>query len=336
MTKVERTCRAPVDRLLDLKDITQERRGLLWQGVMRENFPGLSISFGGDAPLLGSIERVTCGAGELIAVKSMPVEVQYQPRHLPSFVVRHISLMVQRAGVTQVSQGGRSCRVEEGDLCLLDEAHGFSLLSDVKGEIVFLRMPRETVLGRFPQLERQCAQPMEGSHAGAQILGDMLARIQADGPLLNDLQRAALMSAVIQLLGVAEPVGEEPDKHSWRVRRALDFIEMNRSVSGLGADDVARDQFISRRRLDQLMLQSVGQSIAAHLWARRLQQAATDLRDPAHAGQAVAQIAFANGFEDAGHFTRAFRKAYGLTPSAWRKTQGAGLTMSNLAAGRLS
>ena len=84
------------------------------------------------------------------------------------------------------------------------------------------------------------------------------------------------------------------------------------------AEGVAMDQRISRRRLDQLMLQSFGHSIASHLWSRRLEQAAVDLRDPSRANQSIAQIAFANGFEDAAHFTRAFKRRFSQTPRQWR------------------
>jgi AraC-like DNA-binding protein len=42
------------------------------------------------------------------------------------------------------------------------------------------------------------------------------------------------------------------------------------------------------------------------------------LRDPRRNGQSVAQIAFTNGFEDAAHFTRAFKRRYAVTPGQWR------------------
>ena len=81
---------------------------------------------------------------------------------------------------------------------------------------------------------------------------------------------------------------------------------------------VAQEQRISRRRLDQLMHEALGHSIASHLWNRRLEQAAADLRDFTRTGLSIAQIAFANGFEDAAHFTRAFKRRFTVTPGAWR------------------
>lgn len=318
MTQLETDRAGPVDLLLDLSTVSQESRATVWHGAVQQNFPGLSVSVGSTDLPIGRIDRVKLGAGELVAIQSMPAEVQYHPRHVPAVVGRHLSLMLQTEGSTVAKQGEQQCRLQQGDICLLDEGSAFGLLGEECSRILFLRMPRRTVLGRFPQMERQCAMLMPASQIGTRMLGDTLVRLMADAPLLNDLQRAALMSSAIQMLGVAEPVADENGSHQWRVRRAIDFIEMSLSVAGLTAEDVARDQHISRRRLDQLMRAALGRSIASHLWTRRLQQASADLRDPARRAQAVAQIAFANGFEDAGHFTRAFKRAYGVTPSVWR------------------
>ena len=132
------------------------------------------------------------------------------------------------------------------------------------------------------------------------------------------ISRSAMMNAVIQMVGMVEPFSSPSGTPDWRVRRALDYIELNLSVPGLTAESVAVDQRISRRRLDQLMHEAFGHSIASHLWSRRLEQAARDLRDPHRADQSIAQIAFANGFEDAAHFTRAFKRRFSITPGQWR------------------
>jgi len=57
-----------------------------------------------------------------------------------------------------------------------------------------------------------------------------------------------------------------------------------------------------------------GCSITGQIWERRLEQAAIALRDAERASHTVAQIAFANRFEDAAHFTRAFKRRFGFSP----------------------
>ena len=74
--------------------------------------------------------------------------------------------------------------------------------------------------------------------------------------------------------------------------------------------------------VDQLLHEAIGMSITGQIWSRRLDQAAADLRDPLRASAAAAQIAFANGFEDSAHFTRAFKRRFGQSPAQWRHALG--------------
>jgi AraC family transcriptional regulator, positive regulator of tynA and feaB len=71
------------------------------------------------------------------------------------------------------------------------------------------------------------------------------------------------------------------------------------------------------------MRNSIASSLTAQIWSRRLAQAAADLVEPGRAGQSVSQIAFSAGFEDAAHFTRAFKRRFEYTPREWRR-RGAG------------
>ena len=55
-------------------------------------------------------------------------------------------------------------------------------------------------------------------------------------------------------------------------------------------------------------------SLADWIWGQRLDAARRDLVDPALAGRSVSEIAFACGFNDAAHFSRAFRARFGCAP----------------------
>lgn len=307
----------PASRLIDLREIDSANRAIMWQGTACSTFPGLSLRLSARVPQLGSINRYRMGAGELFAIESAPVEVAYRPPSRGSFSP-HLSLMVQSRGSTEVSQAGRRCELSVGDICLIDESSRFGLASDESSGILFLRLPRGATLSRHPQLERLYASVLSGAETGTRLLADTLLRLFDDAGALTELQRAAMMEAVLQMLGVAGPCSALPETPHWRIRRALDFIELNLAVAGLSAEDVAQDQHISRRHLDQLMRQATGRSITGHLWNRRLERAAADLRDPRRAGMTAAQVAFANGFEDAAHFTRAFKSRYACTPGQWR------------------
>jgi AraC family transcriptional regulator, positive regulator of tynA and feaB len=304
---------------IDLAQYEEEVRPGAWKAAAGEVFPGLSVHVDCAEPLRGSIQLVDLGAAQLCAIESAPARVRYVPDAKYAAEWQHVSLMVQSYGSTRVRQGWGSIVLEEGDMCLIDERERFRLDTQVHTGILFLRLPRRPALSRYPHLDRLFGMVLPSRESGTRLLSDTLLRLSEVADDLGDLQRAAVVGSVIQMLGVAEAFSSLPDGAGWRARRAADFIELNLSVAGITAEDVARDQNISRRRLDQLMKAAYGRSIAGHLWARRMEQAAQDLSDAHKASLSIAQIAFANGFEDPAHFTRAFRRHFAVTPGQWRK-----------------
>jgi AraC-like DNA-binding protein len=87
----------------------------------------------------------------------------------------------------------------------------------------------------------------------------------------------------------------------------------------LTANRTAAAQHISRRHLDDIMVAATGHSLSAGIRLRRLEQAANDMLDARFTAHTITQIAFAAGFEDIAHFTRAFKRQYHMPPREWRR-----------------
>ena len=308
-----------IPALLDLSSVEAPRRAGLWARTATHCFPGLTVdAMPADAPV-GQIRSVPMGGGSLWSIVSAPVLVSYSPPHGADDSGASISLLLQLDGAMTVGQNHRACRLEAGEMCLVDERFGFHLQGEVNSHIVFLRMPRRAVLGRHPYLEHCTARTLDAEDPGAQLLRDTLTRAVRTAPDLREEQRGSVLAAMVHLLGAATaPRGAEADEAPWRVRAALAFIETHLGDADLTAERVAEAQGVSRRRLDQVLRRALGRSVTAQIWSRRLEQAAADLTDPRYSGRAVSQIAFANGFEDAAHFSRAFKGRFGRTPRDWR------------------
>jgi AraC family transcriptional activator of tynA and feaB len=300
--------------LVDLSTVEEALRAKTWSGAATTLFPGLAVKSSSVGPPAGNIRRVQMGGGSLWAIRSSPAVVDYAPSNGSE---AYFTLMLQIEGSSRLGQRARSGELGEGDIVLLDERLPFRLEALTFGNIALLRMPRQIVLGRNPHLEHITATPLRAAEAGTSLVGDTLTSAIHTVPFMQDNQRSSVMTAIIHLLGAMDPSIPET-LPSWRVQAALAFIEQNFSTPGLKADEVAQSQRISRRRLDQLLLEAVGVSITAHIWSRRLEQAAADLRDPACARRTASDTGYANGFEDPAHFTRAFRRRYGYSPLQWR------------------
>ena len=62
-----------------------------------------------------------------------------------------------------------------------------------------------------------------------------------------------------------------------------------------------------------------GATLSRYVWAQRLERCRKALQEPALAGRSITAIAFANGFSDFAHFSRALRRRYGASPREWRQ-----------------
>ena len=83
----------------------------------------------------------------------------------------------------------------------------------------------------------------------------------------------------------------------------------------LGVDDLARAAGFSRAHFSREFRRTFGEAPHSYLLTRRLERAAALLR---HTDRSVAEICFSVGLQSVGSFTTSFRRAYGMTPTAYR------------------
>lgn len=310
---------APVPAVVDLSKVAHDRRIDTWTDAAASIFPGLSVKAIDIEPGIGTIQHERLGQGAMFAIRSAPAEIAYAPAIAGD--CDFLTMMLQTDGTTLAYQRQRECELARGDICFIDECQPFRLSGAACSEMLLLRMPRIMVMSRFPDMQHLVATRLAGEDPGTSLLAHTLMQIFQIVHELRDAQRTATMNAIIHLLGATSGLAFEPESTHWRVQKALDHIELNLSVPGLTAEQVAQAQHISRRRLDQLFLEALGQSITGQIWGRRLQRAADDLRDPRWAAASISQIAFANGFEDPAHFARAFKRRFEATPGQWRASR---------------
>jgi AraC-like DNA-binding protein len=108
--------------------------------------------------------------------------------------------------------------------------------------------------------------------------------------------------------------------HRIRATRKADVLREIEQRSGdpdLNAAAVAARFGITPRYVHMLLAET-GRTFSHHLLEKRLQKAAALLGDPRCHHRKIGDIALEAGFSDFSHFSRAFRRIYGKTPSAAR------------------
>ena len=158
-----------------------------------------------------------------------------------------------------------------------------------------------------------------------------LARIMADAQSMRDqggepdeYQEVAIRLADCAVAALSESARTRRSptaRDEQRVAQALRWIETHEnapaSIDAL-ATEVATSAFHFLRIFDQVIGVTPGQ----YVLRRRLHRAATRLRG---SGETVAAVALESGFDDLSTFNRQFRRAFGLTPSAYRARRAATL-----------
>ncbi|HVZ53267.1 MAG TPA: acetamidase/formamidase family protein [Pseudolabrys sp.] len=145
--------------------------------------------------------------------------------------------------------------------------------------------------------------------------------------ILTAAEWATLSQALAEMLLtlLRQPTDGSADAGGTTVRAALlhriyQTIERSLDDPELTPARVAQAEGISERYLQKLF-ETTGDNFTLYLRQRRLHRTRDELANPANASQSVSEIAFRCGFNDAAHFSRAFRERFGLSPREFRRQE---------------
>jgi AraC-like DNA-binding protein len=221
-------------------------------------------------------------------------------------------------GVEVVREGGRQLALTAGDVVLWDG------LQPTEVEIIepfykrTLMFPRDRVMAVCPRLGEQDAFPPLDRSGPARLLVRFVNALAVELPQLDPAARAAAASAALELLrGAVEPTLPASRATTRAAMRAeiRRYVRTHLQDTTLGPAAIARAYSMSVRALHALF-EDADESVAGLVRHERLARCIEDLQQPN--GGSVTEIAFRWGFSDAAHFSRLFKRAFGVTPSEIR------------------
>jgi len=143
--------------------------------------------------------------------------------------------------------------------------------------------------------------------------------VEADGgnpsglPFVEALVTAVSLQ-IVQQAGVRAPRPVRPrgGLSPTARKRVLEVIDA-RLEQGVSIDELARAAGLSPSYFMRAFKRAVGRPPHQHILTRRLERARVLLEQP---GASLSDVALRTGFADQAHFTRLFKRQFGVTPGA--------------------
>ena len=180
----------------------------------------------------------------------------------------------------------------------------------------------ERSIREFPEVRNSLAavvfpiDALKFGHESARIIRKMLQEM-ADG---DELTRLCLMLRLLPVIFTSgdrifagSPIRIERDVR--RLQQVSEYV-MAHYIHPITLDEIAAEVGMNRSSFCIWFKRQRGMTFTQFVIQYRLNTAATMLRE---SNRQVSEICYAVGFNDLPHFVRAFTKAYGFSPTAYRK-----------------
>ncbi|MFE1795762.1 helix-turn-helix domain-containing protein [Streptomyces sp. NPDC059517] len=235
-----------------------------------------------------------------------------------------VFLGLQMSGTSLVVQNGRECLLGPGDFAVYESVAPYTLLFDEGVDHHFFRLPRAALALPERLLRDVSAITLGPGNSVARLASTYFSQLAADEELQLGVHAEAVVEPSIELL---RAVLTSQHGDSARAREPLEatlslrithWIRAHLADPDLSAARIAAAHGISVRHLYAVLSRS-GISLGDWIRARRLAECRRELAGPNARLRTVAATGRRWGFVDATHFSKVFKRAYGISPRAWRE-----------------
>jgi AraC-like DNA-binding protein len=278
-------------------------------------------------PFHGSIERRTLAGLEFTRFSSSAVSFAKFPVVSARAEDRGSIIITQLEGVRSYCQDDTTALLKPGDTTLVDSGHPWS--SECRGDCarLYLRIPRWRVQDHLRMNCLPVLPQISGVSRSGAALFHLAASSYEEAEAMSTEEAAAAIEAYLDVLAGCIVHPDQPStglgcyaEHRARIEH---FIETHLAEPSLSPSQIAEAVGVSVRHLHRIFL-SKGHTVAEWIRERRLERCRRDLLNPRLCERNITEIAFFWGFCDSAHFSKSFKKEFGLSPRAFRSYAWAG------------
>jgi AraC-like DNA-binding protein len=261
---------------------------------------------------------------DLSVVSSCAQRVMRTPRVIARESDDYFIVSLQTQGCAVISQDGRDAVMSPGDFAIYDSTRPYVLHFGDDFEEIVLKLRGDQIRSLVRNTEALTATTVSGRAGAGHLLISMIRTLRDEVDCLQPASAAAVASGVVNVLVAglqslpACKKAELSSMSAYHVARIRQCIDDRLHDPTLSIESIALELGMSVGHLHRLF-KTEPLSPSQYLWSRRLEACSRELLDPRRTNISVAEIAFSWGFNDAAHFSRAFRERFNCSPREWRR-----------------
>jgi AraC-like DNA-binding protein len=314
---------SPIARArLDLDALPRAERLDRWREALEPVFEITPDAAENGTAFSGVIAMAHLGDALISEVRSGPQLFDRSRAHARRSGLDHFMVQTFRHGSHDGACGDSPVHRRQGDVWILDLGQETRTQASHFANVTLI-IPRDRVLPLLKGGEVHGATLRQGS-ASARLIASHLETLSAAAPELTLAEAtAAVDAAALMIAGAWSSLRETRAEVGAAIRatarRAVgDHIDRHLMDERLSPESLRRQFRMSRATLYRLFEDEGG--VAAYILGRRLDRCRALLAADSPPRQTIGEIAFGHGFASDAHFSRAFRRRFGMAPRDVRGT----------------
>jgi AraC-like DNA-binding protein len=314
-----------MEQLFTTESVAPAQRLGYWSDLICDTYVHLECDAARDRAFDGSIRSQSMPGLELSVVDSGAQTVLRTERQIARSSDGFFLVSIQTRGRGRLRQDGRDALLGPGDFALYDSTRAYELHFEEDFQQIVLKLPSDQLRSVVRDTERLTATTVSGKAGAGHLMISMIKTLWDDLDELEPASAVAVAGGVINILvaglqTLPAQQGVQPSAlASYHLGRIKQLIDARLRDPAFSISQVAAELGLSVGHIHRLF-KSEAISPAHYVWNRRLEACSRELRDPRHAARSISEIAFAWGFNDAAHFSRAFKERFGKSPRDWLQT----------------
>jgi AraC family transcriptional activator of tynA and feaB len=233
----------------------------------------------------------------------------------------YVKIVFQTYGISHFEQGGRHIDLMPGDCLLYDVSCPHTIISPslTRHEVVIV--PKDLLQERGLQLAKMSPCKLSARTGTGRIAYDFVHAAFDEATKLSPYNAVGVADSLIDLLLLplreADTMFDRAGPEAMYVR-AQAFIREHLRDPDLCIDQISAALGCTKRYL-HMLFSDRGLTVSDYIWQTRLQNCRHELET--QAGKTITDVAFSWGFSSSSHFSRVFRKYFGVVPSSIHKAQ---------------